>query len=473
MHEARNILHSVFGFSQFRPGQQQIVDALLAKRDVLAILPTGAGKSLCFQVPGLCRPGTTLVISPLISLMLDQVQSLRTKTVAAEYLSSTRSTLENQRVLSRFQHNQLKFLYLAPERLQSPAFLQALSQADVSQLIVDEAHCISTWGHQFRPEYREISQLRHLLQPGVPVGAFTATATPAVAADIAASLELVQPTIIRSSFARPNLSLFVYPCQSETAREIGVLRIVKKYAQQPGIIYAATRSSTEDVTNRVRHFCPQVRVAAYHGGVSAAERNRIQSAFIRNQIDVIVATTAFGMGVDKANIRYVVHFQLSASIENYYQEIGRAGRDGLPSSCYLFCVPHDGHIQIELIKKSGSHTQQQCALQKLKQMARFTTLQTCFHQAILQYFGEEASSCKNRCAVCLNEPNEHELLYGLSDHTEHERLLTLLDWRTATAEQKQMPEGAVATDKALAWAAFTGQFAALNGQKRQIPTEMV
>jgi len=456
MRDPTEVLQTVFGYTAFRPGQEDIVASILAGKDVLAILPTGAGKSLCFQVPGLCLDGTTIVISPLISLMQDQVHTLQRRRVAAQYLSSAQTDQEKQAILQQLEQNQLKFIYVAPERLLTDSFLQAVRGARMSLLVIDEAHCISTWGHQFRPEYREIAKFRDLLGSKIPTAAFTATATPAVAEDMCAALKLENPDLHKKSFARPNLSIFSYPCESQTARELALLRLVKKHSHEAGIIYASTRSSTEEVAEFIEKYLPSVPVAAYHAGLEPAVRMQIQERFIADELQLIVATTAFGMGVDKSNIRFVIHYQLSASLENYYQEIGRAGRDGKPSNCYLLSVPHDGHIQLELIKKSGTIQQQKVSLQKLKQITSYAVLSSCYHLAILEYFGESGAPCSNRCSICLRESRDHELLYGLTDAVERRQLTRLLEWRTEQSEQKSLPERAVATDKQLCWAALTG-----------------
>lgn len=454
MPDPHHILRTVFGYPEFRPGQADIVAALLAGKDVLAILPTGAGKSLCFQVPGICRDGTAIVISPLISLMQDQVQTLQKKGIAAEYLSSAQSDTEKTKATQLLASQQLKFIYVAPERLQSKQFQQAVAKIKISLLVIDEAHCVSTWGHQFRPEYRMIAKFRSTLAPEIPTAAFTATATPHVARDITASLKLRQPQKFQRSFARANLSVHIYPCESHTARELALLRLIRKHRRQAGIVYATTRSATEELVVLIAKFLPEIRIAAYHGGMQTDERTQIQADFLAGKLQLITATTAFGMGVDKPDVRYVIHYQLSASIENYYQEIGRAGRDGSLSSCYLLCVPHDAHIQLELIKKNGTREQQRSAISKLKAMAQLTTCQTCYHQAVLRYFGEESEHCTNRCSNCLREARDHELLYGLSDTKERQTLMRLLDTRSQDAVQRAVPERAVATDKQICWQAL-------------------
>ena len=333
-------LHQRFGLEGFRPGQREVALAVLEGRDVVAVMPTGAGKSLCFQLPALLLDGPTVVVSPLIALMKDQVDALRARGLPAGALHSGMPPQERIAAEAALAGGHLKLIYVAPERLGHSGFRAALARARPARLIVDEAHCISQWGHDFRPDYRRLSRFRAEL--GVPAAAFTATATPEVRADIAEQLGLHAPLELVTGFERPNLTLAVERCRGREEKREALERLVREVGL-PGIVYAATRKSVELWGGLLAG--PGVRTGMYHGGLSDEERSRAQDDFLAGRLDVIVATNAFGMGVDKADIRFVAHAELPGSIEAYYQEVGRAGRDGLPSRCTLLFSPADARTQ--------------------------------------------------------------------------------------------------------------------------------
>ncbi len=333
-------LAAAFGHGAFRPGQREAAEALYAGRDVVAVMPTGAGKSLCYQLPALLLDGVTLVVSPLIALMKDQVDALAAKGLAAAALHSGQGPAERAAAERALADGALRLLYVAPERLAAPGFLARLAALRVVRLVVDEAHCISAWGHDFRPDYLRLGPLR--AQLGVPAGAFTATATPDVRADIARQLALDDPLEVVTGFERPNLSLAVVPVRTRAEKHRELARVVRA-AGTPGIVYAATRKAVDEWAHALGAL--GLTAGAYHGGVADAERVRVQDAFLAGELDAIAATNAFGMGIDKPDIRFVVHADIPGSVEAYYQEAGRAGRDGKPARCELLFSPADIRTQ--------------------------------------------------------------------------------------------------------------------------------
>jgi ATP-dependent DNA helicase RecQ len=393
-------LKRIFGYSTFRPLQREICEATLASRDVFALLPTGGGKSLCFQLPALLRPGLTVVVSPLIALMKDQVDALQASGVAATFLNSTLDADEARSRLRGLHRGEYKLLYAAPERLMLEGWEQNLQKWNVSALAIDEAHCVSEWGHDFRPEYRQLAKLRAAL-PEIPVIALTATATKRVRVDIVKHLKLHDPATFVASFNRPNLTYRVVP-KDQPVKQI--IEFVRKREQDSGIIYCASRAATERVAEALagRGFSAR----PYHAGLTAEERARNQEQFLRDDTRIICATIAFGMGINKPNVRWIIHHDLPKNIEGYYQETGRAGRDGLPGDCLLLFSPGDVAKQTHFLDEITDEKEQQIARAQLRQMVHYAENSQCRRAELLEYFAETFPS--DNCAACDNclEPRE-------------------------------------------------------------------
>ena len=370
-----------FGYDQFRPLQREIIDDVLAGRDVFVLMPTGGGKSLCFQLPALMRDGLTIVVSPLIALMKDQVDALQTSGIPATYLNSTLDREEAKARWRGLHRGHYRMLYVAPERLMLDAFLERALNWDIAQFAIDEAHCISEWGHDFRPEYRELKKLRKHL-PDVPIMALTATATERVRADIIKELKLRDPRAYVASFNRPNLTYRVIP--KTTAYE-QLLAFIRSRPNDSGIIYCASRKSTESLARNLNE--DGVSAKPYHAGLTNAERTKHQDAFLRDDVRVITATIAFGMGINKPNVRFVVHYDLPKNLESYYQETGRAGRDGLPSECVLLFSPGDVAKQLHFIDEK-TEKEARIARAQLQQMVHYAETRECRRATLLDYFGE-------------------------------------------------------------------------------------
>ncbi|MBU0576264.1 ATP-dependent DNA helicase [Patescibacteria group bacterium] len=398
-------LQKYFGFDNFRSGQLDIINSILAKKDTLAILPTGGGKSLCFQIPGLMLAGTTLVISPLISLMKDQVDTLLKKNIAAAYINSSLDLKEIKDRLYQLSQQKYKFIYLAPERLLTAQFIKVCKQIKIPLIAIDEAHCISMWGHDFRPEYTQINQLINQLPIRPTITAFTATATLIVRQDIVDSLKLSQPQIFLNSFRRDNLSFHATTCLDNFSQELALFIILKKHYHQPGIIYTTTQKKAEYVAALITHYWGETfPIKAYHAGLDNNSRATIQEQFLCNKLQVITATNAFGMGVDKPNVRWVIHYQLPGNLENYYQEAGRAGRDRQRADCYLLFNYADIEIQKMFINQSHPDKNdllRASQVNQLRQMAGYAQSQICRQQFILNYFDEKTNGCE-QCDVCQN-----------------------------------------------------------------------
>ncbi len=387
-------LKDSFGYSTFRPHQEEIVSAALQGRDVLALLPTGGGKSLCFQLPAVLGQGLTLVISPLIALMKDQVDALQANGVEATFLNSS---LDSDDARSRFRGlwaNQYRLLYVAPERLFQPTFMKSLAEWPVERVAIDEAHCISEWGHDFRPEYRRLVELRERF-PKIPFMALTATATERVRKDIAAQLRLQDPFVSIGSFNRPNLAYRVIP-KSKPADQ--VRRLVAGHQGGAGIVYCASRRAAESVAESLRDA--GIPAKPYHAGLSDAERSKNQDAFVRDRVQVICATVAFGMGIDKPNVRFVIHHDLPKNVEGYYQETGRAGRDGLASECVLLFSASDVAKQLGFIEEISDETEKRVAKAQLRRMIDYGETTGCRRANLLEYFAEKFA--EPNCGGCDN-----------------------------------------------------------------------
>lgn len=397
--EKYQVLQKVFGYSSFRKGQEHIIDTLLSHRDLVAILPTGGGKSICFQIPALLFPGMTLVISPLISLIQDQVAALQRRGIPAAGLTSLQSSKEQKKTLSLAIEGRLKLLYLAPERLETPSFRAAASSMKISFLCIDEAHCISQWGREFRPSYRHIPDFVSSLSPQRPViAAFTATASPEIRDDIIRLLHLQNPSVITAGFDRPNL---YYEVRHTKNKWDTLLHILPKYRGQSGIIYCRTRSSVEHLVKRLNRVgIPSLR---YHAGLDPKERQKNQELWLNGSCLLIVATNAFGMGIDKPDVRYVIHYNMPQDIESYEQEAGRAGRDGLPSDCILLFHDRDPSLNRFFIERASSPEVRSLERRKLHEMQKYAGAQSCLRQMLLQYFGEHAPDYCGNCSVCLSK----------------------------------------------------------------------
>ena len=388
------LLKQFFGFSSFRPLQEEIIRDALAGRDVLALLPTGGGKSLCFQLPALARTGLTVVVSPLISLMKDQVDALQASGVPATFLNSSLKADESRARLRGLHSGEYRLLYVAPERMMLSGFLSDLRLWNVNLLAIDEAHCISEWGHDFRPEYRRLAELRQQF-PDVPLMALTATATERVRLDIVKQLRLREPKRYVASFNRPNLS---YRVLAKSKAYEQVLYFVNARPNESGIVYCQSRKSAESVAARLS--ADGVMAKPYHAGLEAKERSLNQELFLRDEVRVICATIAFGMGINKPNVRFVIHHDLPKNVEGYYQETGRAGRDGLPSECLLLFSAGDAVKYSRFIDEVSDEKQRRIATAQLRQMVDFAESRECRRVALLRYFGEDFR--ESNCGGCDN-----------------------------------------------------------------------
>ena len=379
-----DILQKYYGYKSFRKGQEEIINTILNGEDVLAIMPTGGGKSLCYQVPALCMDGLTIVISPLISLMKDQVDSLTSMGIDASYINSSLSSEDYNQILENITNDKYKIIYVAPERLESTEFLNIIQNKNIAQIAIDEAHCISQWGHDFRVSYKKIPYFIRNLKTRPIVTTFTATASTEVRKDILNMLDLIEPKIFITGFDRENLYINIV---KSSAKNKYLLEYIENHKSESGIIYAATRKEVEKIYEGL--LKRNIDVLKYHAGMSNEDRKLNQDKFINDDANIIVATNAFGMGIDKPNIRWVIHYNMPQSIENYYQEIGRAGRDGENSECILLFTPGDIHTQKYLIEVgTESVSRKTIQYNKLQQIVDLVYSNSCYRKSILEYFGE-------------------------------------------------------------------------------------
>lgn len=404
LNKARQILQKFYGYEDFRPGQKKVVESLLNRNDTVAIMPTGAGKSICFQIPALLFEGVTLVISPLISLMKDQVDSLRQLGIAAVYINSSVSKAQLYKDLQDISAGFYKIIYIAPERLTPEYLPNSFENLNISMVAVDEAHCLSQWGHDFRPSYRNILNFTNSLRIKPIISAFTATATPEVKTDIINLLGLKQPNVFVTGFDRPNLYFSVLRGE---VKDKFVIDYVKKHQDEAGIIYVGTRKDVDAL--QVLLEIKGIKAGRYHAGMTDEERNQMQEDFLYDNLSVMVATNAFGMGIDKPNVRYVIHYNMPKNMEAYYQEAGRAGRDGLSGNCILLYSPQDTQLQKFLISKSTeSEIRQQLEYKRLQSMVDYCHTPQCLRAFILHYFGE--FDVEEHCDNCSNCKLEGELI---------------------------------------------------------------
>jgi len=399
-------LKQIFGFSQFRGNQELIVDNLLNQRNTFVIMPTGAGKSLCYQLPAVVSEGTAIVISPLIALMKNQVDQLNAIGINAHFLNSTLTKSEATKVKNEVLKKKTKLLYVAPESLTKEENIAFLKEAHLSFVAIDEAHCISEWGHDFRPEYRRIKSIVAQIAPHLPIIALTATATPKVQQDIQRNLQMEEADLFKSSFNRTNLYYEVRPKVKNDSKK-SLIRFIKQHKGKSGIIYCLSRKKVEEIAELLK--VNQINAAPYHAGLDSAVRIKTQDDFLNEELDVIVATIAFGMGIDKPDVRYVIHYDVPKSLEGYYQETGRAGRDGLEGHCLMF-YRYEDIIKLDKFNKDKAVTERENAKILLQEMSAYSETSVCRRKFILNYFGE---ILEKDCGFCDNCKRERETFDGV------------------------------------------------------------
>lgn len=395
---ARDILTHIFGFKEFRPQQEDIINSLINGENNIVLMPTGSGKSICYQIPAIQRSGVGIIISPLISLMQDQVETLQATGVNAEFYNSSLTGSAARKVLEQLHTKQLDLLYVAPERLMAPSFLARLQEIDIALFAIDEAHCVSVWGHDFRPEYSQLGKLKELF-PNIPTIALTATADKQTLNDIRLQLNLPHAQLHQASFNRPNIRYTVIDKNKPLNQ---IITFLETHKNEAGIIYCFSRAKVMETAQKLQ--AQGFRAAPYHAGLNSKERQQNQAAFQKDDIDIIVATIAFGMGIDKPNVRFVIHLDLPKSVEGYYQETGRAGRDGLPAEALLLLSLGDVPKIKSLIEKNQNPEQKRIELHKLNAMAAIAESRACRRKALLNYFDEEMQVVCDNCDICLNPP---------------------------------------------------------------------
>jgi len=392
----QKILEHYFGHKNFREQQEEVIDSILNHRDVLMILPTGGGKSLCYQLPSLLMEGVTIVVSPLLALMHDQVVALRANGISSAMLSSMQTKDETKEIARDLYKNKIKLLYVAPERLMQEGFLNFIMDLNINFFVIDEAHCVSEWGHEFREHYRMLSQLK-ISFPSITISAFTATATTIVREDIISNLRLEQPKLVTGSLFRKNLTIKAEHRQGDGKRQL--INFLKKHTNKAGIVYAFSRKQTEAIAKFLKK--EGYKADAFHAGLENETKKRVYSQFVTDEIDIVVATIAFGMGIDKSNIRFVVHLNMPKTLENYYQEIGRAGRDGLEAKTLLLFSAVDVIRQKSFIDELPNTPYKTNAYEKINTISRFANSESCRHQQIARYFSDTIEACKDKCDNCL------------------------------------------------------------------------
>lgn len=435
-------LKRYFGYDEFRPMQRDIINNVLDGKDTVVLMPTGGGKSMCYQLPAIVMEGLTVVISPLIALMKDQVQALQANGITAEFLNSSQSADQAREVNISLSKGEVRLLYVSPERLFSQGFMEFLGELKPNLFAIDEAHCVSSWGHHFRPEYQRLHALKTTF-PQIPVIALTATADRAVRSDIAELLKFQDSRMFVASFDRPNLSMAVLPGRQKWEQ---LLPLVLRYPGQSGIVYCQSRNGTEKLAEKLREY--GIIATAYHAGLDAEVRNQAQDDFIQGKVHVVCATIAFGMGIDKADVRFVVHYNLPSNLESYYQEIGRAGRDGAPSETVLFYSYRDVQVHQGFIEDINHETYKEIQRAKLQRMQEFAEAQVCRRKILLSYFSEVSIENCGNCDVCHNPPKYFDgtmfaqmALSAVSRSQEQLGLTTLVDVLKGTHSASVMEKG--------------------------------